>query len=252
MAVTVYAWPPVGAVGTEWTVEAPVSVTASALTGADYTSRALRRRRVASLRVNALTSVTRSGAGYMEVLKDLLDGGANLVRLVSYPVNRHYDDTLMRSWRPTRLGWTSTGSQLYWGTGDAPLDWYVNLPLPAVPGTEAGWPVLVVSGLPAAQLVVRAGEFLTVTGAAGATETVRAMRDTWADEAGVARVRLMAAASLSGEVMIGTAETAVFRPAMPLPRSVQPVDGNWSYDWEFSEVFADEVSGGFFEVDPWS
>ena len=49
--VNVYAWPPVGVVARNWTMELPTSRSRSIITGQDYVSAAQRRRRVASLDV---------------------------------------------------------------------------------------------------------------------------------------------------------------------------------------------------------
>lgn len=111
----VYAWPPVGVVGHEWTEHAPVNRSRSILTGRRYVSAAQRKRRLAALNVSALAR-GRSGAGYMEVLKRLLAGGENLVRLNSYPVNWWLDtQRLARLRLSDPVGWTAPGMPMWNG-----------------------------------------------------------------------------------------------------------------------------------------
>jgi len=55
--------------------------------------------------------------------------------------------------------------------------------------------------------------------------------------------------SAYARISIGAAENAVFR-ADEMPRAVQPLGQNWTYQWRFREIFSDEV-GGFVEVNPW-
>jgi copper homeostasis protein CutC len=37
----------------------------------------------------------------------------------------------------------------------------------------------------------------------------------------------------------------------PYPRAIRPRSGDWRYDWQFAEIFEDEVDGAFEEIDPW-
>lgn len=216
----VYAWPPVGVTGHEWTEEAPVNTSRSLLTGARFVSAAQRKRRLVTMNVSSLAR-GRSGAGYVEVLKRLLAGGENLVRLHSYPIN---------SWGD---------AVLYTGT------------LGATAGTSGGFEILTVTGLPPETLVARPGTFLTYYSPPEELvgETVMVMTEAMSDESGIAVIRLMSGLAGSGRVEIGTRDTGVFE-AVDMPRAVQPVAGDWSYQCSFREVFADEV-GALTEVDPW-
>ncbi|WP_146592319.1 hypothetical protein [Puniceibacterium confluentis] len=228
--INVYAWPPVGARGTEWTEVAPVQESRSIITGADYTSAAQRIRRMVTLSVSGL----RGGdhAGYMEVLKRYL-AGIHAVRLYSAPINKH----LAAARRDVLL--------------------FSEATLTGTTGTDAGgWPVITVSGLPVSSLIARPGEFLTafVDSEDLVGVTVQIANPAVSNGSGVAVVRLFEPLpALTGVgVRVGASDTGVFKPVR-YPRAVQPVQGDWTYDWEFREIFEDEVgAGGFVEVNPWS
>lgn len=254
MAVNVYAWPPVGVVGSEWTEDAPVSVSRSLLSGARYVSASQRKRRLASLVVSSLGR-GRMGAGYCEVLKKLLSGGESLVRLNSYPINWHLDARAQAAARQSQhLNWTTGGVDLDWTAGVVDLLWYSGTLLTCTVTTDAGWPALAVSGLPENTLVARPGEFVTVFEDEADTtgETVQVLTAATSDASGDATVRVMTAPSHGGRVNIGVSDTGVFEVVGGLPRAQQAPRGNWTYAWSFREVFADEVAGGFTEVNPWT
>lgn len=246
----VYAWPPVGVVGASWDRDDPISVSRSIFTGADYVSTAGRSRRIANLNVSALAA-GRSGGGYMEVLKRLLNGGVNLVRLNSTPLNWWLDaDTSYRS--SELVLWADGAADLEWTAGGTELFWFSGTLLTATTGTDAaGFPIITVSGCPANRLIARPGDFVTVFEAAEDTtgETIMVMTEATSNGSGVAVIRLLSVAPYAARVNIGTSETGVFR-ALDLPRVVQPLDGNWIYQWQFREVFEDE-EGTFTEVNPW-
>lgn len=252
MARNVYAWPPVGVTGWEWTEVAPVASSRSIISGADYTSAAGPRRKLASLNVSALGR-GRSGAGFMENLKILLAGGINLVRLNSTPVNWYLDAARLQSVRQSQpLAWQDGADPLAWQSGANPLKWFNGRVLSATATTVSGTPALSVTGLPASQLVARPGEFVTLFNG-GLSDvvgvTARVLTEAQSNASGVAVIKLMSALTGAGRVNIGTSESAVFK-AESLPRAVQGITGDWSYAWSFRQVFSDEV-GGFTEVNPW-
>lgn len=255
MSVNVYAWPPVAAVGAEWTEIAPVQKSRSLITGAEYLSGFGRTRRFATIAALG-HGPDKMGAGYMEALKRYL-AGVHLVRLQSFPINWHVGvaDGVARS--SQLLKWKSGTADLEWTSGGNELIWLSGRTLWGTSGADAsGFPAIEVSGLPPQTLIARPGEFLEVFEADGATLAERVMiaRPATSDAAGVASVRLL---SLSGtysdrRINLGARDTGVFRPIGDYPRAVQPVTGSWRYTWEFREVFEDEVgAGGFVEVDPW-
>lgn len=255
MSRRVIAWPPVSAIGSEWSWETPRSDSRSVFTGADRGTRVWRERRLASLTARGL-DVDGMGAGYMEMLKRHL-GGVHAVRLYSYPVNWIPDALRDAPDRQSaRLFWTADGAGLDWSAGNRPLLWYDGRLLTGTTGTDAaGWPILTVSGLRPSRLVARPGEFLTafadhedrVGHTVQITAPARSTRD------GVAVIRLFEALPpLTGaRVNIGVADTGAFLPVGDYPRAVQSLSGDWSYSWSFREVFPEEV-GGFIEVNPWA
>lgn len=239
--VNVYAWPPVDYVAAEWTVIDPVSRSRSLITGASYVSAAQRRRRVATLDVSAL-SADRNGAGYIEVMKRLLDGGVHLVRLYSTPINWHLDDRAENAGRTKPMSWIVPPGGVDWTLPPGPVEWWTG---PGVTNGEALTGNRVrVTGLPANAPVARPGEFVTMNGV-----TAMVMRPAQSDGTGTAILYLLTPLSGTGLIEIGSRETGVFE-ADAMPRAVQPVGQNWSYQWTFTEVFADE-RGPFTEIDPW-
>lgn len=258
MTAKVFAWPPVGALGTEWTEIAPVQISRSMVTGAERVSAFQRKRRLATISVPGIGRTTYDG-GYMEMLKRYL-AGTNLVRLHSYPVAWHLD-------RPERvtargkvfsnLGQTyvevfglkpstqvcrpgdfltlfippasaAAGDPLPWRDGDDPVSWDVDDATSADPLT---W----FAGSP---------DFGT---------TVQVTQPVISDDTGRAVVPIFETVADYPNLIhltFGACATGAFRP-ISYPRAVQPNSGSWSYDWEFREVFADEV-GGFLEVNPWA
>lgn len=243
--IKVFAWPPVGVQGSEWTEVAPVEVSRSMTTGAEFTSATQRKRRMASLRVPG-RGLDRSGAGYIEMLKRCLEG-VHAVRLYSYPINWHFGHK-QRGAVP--LEWKDAGVDLAWTNGGAELVWYDGDLVSGTPTVSQGFPAVAVIGLPPAQTIVRPGDFVTAYTDAGDASTAQVLAPAISDADGTVTIRLFTALAHGGVMKLGGSDTAVFKP-LEYPRSTQPVRGEWSYDWSFREVFADEV-GGFQEVNPWA
>ncbi|WP_428924997.1 hypothetical protein [Marinibacterium sp. SX1] len=251
--VAVYEWPPVAVIASEWTEEAPISVSRSLISGRRYVSSWARKRQLATVVVSSLGR-GRMGAGHCEVLKTLLDGGANLVRLPSRPVNWARDalrDAGHRQSRP--LNWTNGGVDLDWTHDGTELLWYRGTVLHGTVTTDDGWPAVLVTGLPAGRLVARPGEYLTVYNGTGNDDpdTVVVQAAAWSNQSGAARIRTLTAAAHDGRVNIGVSTSAVFEVDGELPRAVQGINSDWTYTWSFREVFEDEVPGGFEEKYPW-
>jgi hypothetical protein len=252
----VIAWPPVGAVGVEWTEIAPVQISRSMVTGAERVSAFQRKRRAATLSVAAVGR-TAYDAGYMEMLKRFLEG-VHLVRLNSYPVAWHLDrperkfcrgdvytdqgQTFVRVYglkpntqvcRPADFltlflpnGETTDLNPFAWQDGDDPVEWFVD---DTTSPDNLSW----FSGTP------YGGTVIQVT------------RPVISDSSGWADVPVFESVANQTQIYLvfGSCATGAFRP-LEYPRAVQPQSGNWTYDWQFREVFADEV-GGFTEVNPW-
>ena len=252
--VNVYAWPPVGVVACDWSLSAPVSRSRSLLTGRRYVSAAHRRRRVAALSVSALARGG-YGAGYVKALERFLDGGVHLVRLSSMGINdRAPVEDSVRQGR--RLIWRagSGPGEMTWLAGSGPrrLTWFVGAALTATSQTAASAAVqsILVEGFPPDTVIAWPGEFVTIY-VGGIAETHMVAAPARSSAAGNARIRLVTRPSGLGRVNVGTVETAVFE-IVDFPRSPRPLGENWVFDFEFREIFADEVAGGFVEIDPWS
>lgn len=246
----VYLWPPVGCIGSEWTRISPVNTSRSMISGRRYVSAHARERRVVSLEATALTN-GEMGAGYMEMLKRYLAGGVNLVRLYSYAINRIMDaDDRSEFVRSYPIHWIDGGEDVTWKDGSADVRWFSGAAITGTASASGGFYYVNVGGLPANALVAMPGEFLTFYRAAGDV-TTQVVAPAYSDASGVAVIRVFDALSGTGVVSIGVRDTGVFE-AVDIPRSVQPLSGDWSYAWQFREVFSDEVPGGFTEIDPWS
>lgn len=252
MPINVYPWPPVGVVASEWTRIAPVARLRSGLTGRDVMQASQRRRRVATLEVSALAA-GRRGAGYCEMLKELLDGGIHAVRLLSSPINWHLDDMDRLSLMPppAPLDWRRGSDPVAWQTGDSPLRWFTGPVAVAGSATAvgAGFAILPVTGLPPDRVVGRPGDFIRISDVqdASVSEVRRLLRPAVTTGAGAVTLKLDRMPDITaGRVTMAAQDEAVFRVDGPLPRSRQPVGSDWRYSWSFREVFADEV-GGFVE-----
>lgn len=244
----VFAWPPVGVRGSEWTEIAPVQISRSMTTGAEFTSAVQRKRRLVSLEVSAL-AMGRSGAGYMEMLKRLLEG-IHGVRLYSCPLGWHGDAAGVHR-QAFPLDWTDAGVDLTWSDAAAELLWFDGTVLFGTLTTSGGFPAVTVTGLPPNRLIARPGEFVSIyeTPSDRVGSTAQVLAEAYSDADGGVTIRLFSALAFPGRVSIGVSDTGVFKPVV-YPRAMRPVGADWSYAWEFREVFEDEV-GAFEEVDPW-
>ncbi|KFI27784.1 hypothetical protein CN97_00715 [Haematobacter massiliensis] len=251
--VNVYAWPPVGFRSFEWSVDQPVAKSRSLWSNRRYISTTQRRRRVATISVSAGTTM---GAGYMEALKRLLEGGTHLVRLDSFPLNPdepEFPDGVLNSepfeWLqgsgPDPLGWQALGGELRWFNGP-PVSAVSVSPSGAIPA----W--VEVSGLPPSQIIAMPGQFVTIYyGDPELSVTRMIMAPVISDASGVAIVKIEGERPANiRRVHIGTQESSAFE-ALSIPRAPRVVNSDWFYDWSFLEVFEDETAG-FVEVDPWS
>lgn len=248
---TVYAWPPFQLTGWELAEIYPQSKSVGLIDGRARTSAAQRARRVATANVTGI-GTDLEGAGYVRMLNRLWAGRPNLVR-VSCLSSLWFLSRAGQDLRNNVLEWTDGGAELLWTAGGTSLIWGDGAyDLYGSPITDSGWPSLTVSGLPPSQIIARPSELISVTDGT-TTEEAYVLRLTRSDAAGVATIRTdkPEAFTLSGLVSIGQAESVVFE-ASGVPRSVQGVTGTFGYQWDFREVFEDEYSDGFTEVDPWA
>jgi hypothetical protein len=248
--VDVIKWPPVAEVAFEVSKIEPISTSTSLINNAPRQSRVGRSRRIASSSVSGI-GYDAAGAGYMEVLKELLDGGVNLVRInlqssIWHLVRAQNNPTL----RNSRLEWLDGSTDLLWTTGGIDIYWWESA-ISATPTTDDGWFALTVTGLPPNMIVARPHENISVYSPDGSvSQTAKALTVARSNSGGVATIRLLTQITASGPCVIGTTESVVFR-ALELPRAIQPQAGDWQYEWNFVEAFADEYEGGFVEKNPW-
>lgn len=248
MTTPVYAWPPIAPTQWEWTLVEPMEVSRSLLTGKRYAAAGQRARRAARLSVGGIQE---DFGAYNEALKRLLRGGANLVRLRNYPMTWDLIPREIRQSEPIR--WTTGAEALAWQTGSEPLVWLTGAVLDGAATTAFDLPALTITGLPPSTLVGLPGEPITVWASAGSLDYATAqtrtlLRRVTSDENGEAVALLDSAVTNAGRVDLGF-ETAAFE-AVELPRAQRGWSSQFFYDWNFVEVFADEV-GGFQEIDPW-
>ena len=245
--VNVYAWPPVGVIARNWTMELPTSRSKSIITGQEYVSASQRRRKLATLEVSGRRHY---GSGYMEALWRLMDGGVHLVRMSSCRIpwggvdvsNRDRAGAVDIDWMmpPENLGWTVPTDDIIWVSGAA---------LPSTYALVGGVPTLTVSGLPPRSLVALPGEFLTIIDG-DEEETIMIANAARSNASGVAVIHLVKVPAIDGSVSIGTREVGVFRLQTDWPRVMRGATQG-TYTLEFREVFEDETSG-FVEVNPWN
>lgn len=244
--VNVIAWPPVGLTAWELTKHHPTSSSPNAFGGPDRVSGAGAPRYLATATITGI-GVDLADAGYVEMLKEQLEGRKHLVRIPSMAPLWHLHD-YGRDLVNEILQWTAGGSELLWTAGGEDLLWSTNLQMYGTPTTDSGWPAVQVEGLPAGA-IVRPSEFIVMRDG-DSEETRRVLTLARADSNGDATIRLDAAFTLNGLVSIGERKSIVFQP-MDVPREVQPLGDSWAFTWRFREVFASEYPGGWTELDPW-
>lgn len=250
MTVNVIAWPPFQLTGWELADVFPQSKSVGLIEGRSRTSSAQRARRVATANISGIGTKL-DGAGYVRMLNKQWAGEPNLTRVPClsslWHLSRSGQDLRnnILTWTDdgTEMLWTDDGTELLWGDGQYALS--------GEPLTDGDWYGLTVSGLPPSQIIARPSELISVSTNA-ATENAFVMKTTTSNADGVATIRTdkAAAFTLTGLVSIGHGEEIVFEAA-GVPRSVQGVGQSFGFQWDFREVFEDEYSGGFVEVNPW-
>jgi hypothetical protein len=244
----VYACPPWGLTAWELSWNAPGARSQMMFSGKARTSSFQRPHRLATATITGIGS-DRNGAGYVENLKRLLDGGEHLVRV----------EALAPLWviaagrldlTNAVLEWSAESDDLLWSySGDDVLFLEGDYGPYGEPTTDGVWPAIQVTGLPANTVVARPSQYLTVTDGE-TTQGGHVLAPATSDADGVATIRLFEAVTASGYVTIGGRESIVFE-ALNMPRSVQPARGTFGYTWEFREVFEDEYES-WTELNPWA
>lgn len=249
--VNVYAWPPVATVSKEWTVFDPVGSSYDFFTGAEYVSASQRRRKIATIEASSRFSPHGAGAGYMEALKRYLKGGIHLVRL-THRTRTFTDMLLPNSLRSGEfVGWIQPSDPVEWVDDDEDrIRWFNGVYNAYTVVSGASVPTVQVTGLTPGALFALPGEFVQIIPTSGLTQTVMVMAPVIVNASGVANVRLEVQPSSAGRINFGAIETGVFK-ADSMPRAVEPSGRDWSYTWNFTEVFEDE-RGTFVEKNPWN
>jgi hypothetical protein len=185
------------------------------------------------------------GHGYIEALKDMLDGVLPLVRV--RPLPRHWARLAVptvseRGLQP--VSWSEDGEAMSWTWMGSPVAWSTLPAITGTAGTAEGVAYLDCTGYPANTLIALPGERVQV-GTAQAFVTRRAT----SDETGAVRLYLTRAMS-SGTVVVGERESIVMR-VDGFPETLQEPNSAYFYRFEMIEAFAEEYADGFTEVDPW-
>jgi len=247
--VDVVKWPPVSLTAFEITTVAPIAVSNSLINAKPYVSTLGRSRREATNIVSGF-GLDAAGAGYIEMFKEYLDGGTNLIRLDVTSGIWHFaragNNSLLQN---DQLVWLAGTDDLDWTAGGDDLLWYLKDLSSTAVTDDGGFPALRVTGLPPSQIVIRPHEVISLW-VGGVKEQRRAVRVTRSDADGVAIIRVKTAFTGDGQCSLGDTESIVFRVKGQLPRAVQPQQGEWTYDWSLVEAFSDEYDS-FVEVDPW-
>ncbi|WP_422073861.1 hypothetical protein [Tranquillimonas rosea] len=243
----VVAWPPVGLTAWELTKHHPTSRSRNVFGGPDRISSSGRTRYLATATVTGI-GVDAASAGYVEMLKDQLAFGPQLVRVPSMAPLWHLH-ARGRNLINLMLGWETDVADILWTDGGETLTYSTNLAMDGTATTDDGWPAVRVTGIPAGT-IVRPSEYVVIRNQAGGEETRRVLTLARANAIGEAVIRVDRAFTLDGLVSVGERKDIVFQ-ALNSPRAVQPVSGSWSFEWQFREVFETEYPSGFEDVDPW-
>lgn len=251
--VKVYAWPPVGILASKWTRRAPIARSRSFISGARYISAMRRERIAAAMRVGG-RSFDLTGHGYMEVLKDLLAGGENLVRLTE--VVEPYPSEFSRQiggW-PSLLEWRGPTNQVItWRQSNGVvLNWVASEMYPAT--ILSGTPRTIrIRKLPPRMTIIRPGQrVLAVRMPDGPHTHHMSAQKIVVDAQGNANIRLMEVPDPGvTHAVLRFRESAAFEVEGEMPEVMTVVNEEPIWDWKFLQVFPDEVSGGFQDEDPW-
>jgi hypothetical protein len=223
------------------------------ITGAEFVSASQRRRRVASIEVSSRFSPHSAGRGYMVALKRLLQGGVNLVRLHYTQFNWECLDIAQNERAGGFIQWSGPPQDIDWLGPPQEIQWSWGTILSFTPTTDGGFPAIEVSGFTPGSLVALPGEYVVIyaNNDDHVGTSVMVLAPAVTNAGGAAVIRLTDEPPAGSRVSIGGADTGVFR-ATELPRSSETMAGDFTYSWNFEEVFADEGRGPFEEVDPWN
>ena len=247
--VKVFSWPPVSVEAHYWTMSQPLSRSQSLITGKSYVSSAQRKRILAGVDVYSLANY---GAGYMEALWRMMEGGVHLVRLNSRCLVGDpglVDGQLRRS---SRLDWINSGEGMTWLVPPSEMLWLRGTPLSFTINWQNSYLASVtVTGLPPNSVVALPGEFYRVNSHDGSFQGSGVIVDkAESDSTGSAVVRVSPPPPEGGVLSLGSQETGAFELMSEWPLVKKRAGSMDSYLLEFRQVFEDE-RGPFEEVSPW-
>jgi len=192
-------------------------------------------RRLITIGVSGVGKSLADG-GYVEMLKDVLDGQLPLVEVQLRPRHWHLATYGRGLLGEHSLNWANTNSRgLSWTNGAT--SWVHGTPVTGVAGvTSDGVPYLDCTGIPIGTTVYP-GERIAVG------DTFTNVQSKVTASASTFRIYLMDALP-SGDVVIAPVETKVFL-IREMPRAVQPVGQDYTYTFQAGEALASDYDGGF-------
>lgn len=242
MVTKIIKWPPIKARGVEFTVDQPISESVSTLnTDTRYVSQYKPEKRVVTMVVSGRNN-SGSAGGYVNQLKRFLQGGVHLVRLDTLPSHFNLDWKGLRGQVP--MNWTSTDREMGWEASGLEMLWLTGELLTGTTFDDNGWQGLRVGPFEPNTIVAYPDELVRV-----GTSKARVIKLEYSDDTGYANLRLDGPIT-SGDVILGDTESAIYK-LESIPRSVQYAGEDWEYEFNFREVFENEIRGAYEEVNPW-
>jgi hypothetical protein len=250
MMARIYVMPPVRYLASVISHDLPVSSSTDARTGAEILTAFGAPRRMVGVTIQPLAGF-RDGAGYMDVLTQLLKG-FHFVRLRLPPINWHLDQSREKAaggLRNAPLGWVDeNGNPVDWTAGSDPVLWFANDAIFGTVTTLNGFPAIAVTGLPPNRLVCRAGDTLRSFAGGVSAGTAQAVTTVFSSATGAATIPLLTA--LPAGVISFFDEGEIVARAVQIEAGDQPTGGAWSFRWMFREALPYEYAGAD-EVNPW-
>jgi hypothetical protein len=211
-----------------------------ALGEVEYVSQSKPSRRMGGLVVNGVNPGFDAG-GTIAMLNDAI-AGVGLVRIETIPAHWHLAHIPLRGNVPAK--WVAGGIPLNLTSGEADLSSSIGQKLTAVPFDDGEFQGLSVSGFRPFEIAVYPNEIVDVGGV-----VARAYVKSVADGDGVALLRVNAPIPAGGDILIGVAESVVYR-IQDFPRSKRSIGSQHTFDFQFREVF-EKLDDPFEEFDPW-
>ena len=254
--VNIYPWPPVPAIGKFWNLDQPISKSYSMTSGRRYASKVMTPRRRAKIIVYGRRDYA---LGYMAALERLLEGGVHLVRLTScrltfgpvgeFPNGR--GGSFEFGWRETSVAST----EFKWQVPDPEFIWYDGIYAYAGVVAGSGGTTIALNGeLPVNQIIAVPGEFITIHTALNPGGEKHMVTNVAVSGNSQPRVTLKLATPVSGpgRINLNTSEVGLFELNSDFPDLGRSGAEIPDIELSFRQVFANEVSEGFTEVNPWS